>query len=145
MHSCAAERPATGSPRASPRARRRGSVRISGPRTTYGAYCWKKASSWRIVQGERHGGGHKGTRASPGSARHALDQRRRLAADGRQRLAHLQRRSDLRLLSISMDIIIKLPPSTDTDSKVYNTILVVVDYFMKMAKYFPIRTTITTV
>jgi len=45
--------------------------------------------------------------------------------------------------SISMDMIIELPPSTDADSKAYNAILVVVDHFTKMAKYFPVRTTIT--
>ena len=42
-----------------------------------------------------------------------------------------------------MDMIIELPLSADTDSKAYNTILVVVDCFMKMAKYFLVRTTIT--
>src|SRR5436309_14753900 len=42
-----------------------------------------------------------------------------------------------------MDMIIKLLLSTDTDSKAYNTILMVIDYFIKMAKYFPVRTTIT--
>ena len=40
-------------------------------------------------------------------------------------------------------MIIELPLSINADSKAYNTILVVVDYFMKMAKYFPVRTTIT--
>ena len=45
--------------------------------------------------------------------------------------------------SISMDMIIELPPSVDANSKVYNAILVVVDCFMKIAKYFPVRTTIT--
>src|SRR5437667_586246 len=45
--------------------------------------------------------------------------------------------------SISMDMIVELPPSTDADSKAYNAILVVVDRFTKMAKYFPVRTTIT--
>src|SRR5205809_6986001 len=44
---------------------------------------------------------------------------------------------------ISIDMIVKLPPSTDADSKAYNAILIVVDYFIKMAKYFPVRTTIT--
>ena len=43
-----------------------------------------------------------------------------------------------------MDMIIKLPLSTNINSKVYNTILIVVDYFMKIAKYFSVRTTITT-
>ena len=43
-----------------------------------------------------------------------------------------------------MDMIVELPPSADADSKAYNAILVVVDHFTKMAKYFPIRTTITT-
>src|SRR5439155_11324505 len=38
-----------------------------------------------------------------------------------------------------------LPPSADADSQVYNAILVVVDCFTKMAKYFPVRTTITAV
>src|SRR5438046_3149957 len=42
-----------------------------------------------------------------------------------------------------MDMIIELPLSADTDSKAYNTILVVVDHFTKMTKYFLIRTTIT--
>src|SRR5438046_3117312 len=45
--------------------------------------------------------------------------------------------------SIFMDMIIELLPSADTNSKAYNAILVVVDHFMKMAKYFPVRTTIT--
>src|SRR5437667_4804455 len=45
--------------------------------------------------------------------------------------------------SISIDIIVELPPSADADSKAYNAILVVVNHFMKMAKYFPVRTTIT--
>ena len=45
--------------------------------------------------------------------------------------------------SISMNIIIELPPSADADSKAYNAILMVVDRFMKMAKYFPVRTIIT--
>ena len=44
-----------------------------------------------------------------------------------------------------MDMIIELPLSADADSKAYNAILVVVDYFMKMAKYFPVRTIITAV
>ena len=44
-----------------------------------------------------------------------------------------------------MDIIIELPPSTDTNSKAYNAILVIVDYFTKIVKYFSVRTTITTV
>ena len=44
-----------------------------------------------------------------------------------------------------MDMIIKLPLSTNINSKVYNTILVVVDYFMKIVKYFPVRTTITAI
>ena len=43
-----------------------------------------------------------------------------------------------------MDMIIELPLSADADSKAYNAILVVVDCFMKMAKYFPVRITITT-
>ena len=45
--------------------------------------------------------------------------------------------------SISMDMIVELPLSTDTDLKAYNAILMVVDRFMKMAKYFSVRTTIT--
>ena len=44
-----------------------------------------------------------------------------------------------------MDMIVKLPLSANTDSKAYNIILVVVDHFMKMAKYFLVRTTITAV
>ena len=42
-----------------------------------------------------------------------------------------------------MDMIVELPPSTNADLKAYNAILVVVDHFMKIAKYFPVRTTIT--
>ena len=47
--------------------------------------------------------------------------------------------------SVSMDMITGLPPSADTDSKAYNTILVIVDRFIKMAKYFPVRKTIGAV
>jgi len=42
-----------------------------------------------------------------------------------------------------MNIIVKLPLSANTNSKVYNTILVVVNYFIKIAKYFLVRTIIT--
>ena len=42
-----------------------------------------------------------------------------------------------------MDMIVKLLLSADADSKVYNAILVVVDHFTKIAKYFSVRTTIT--
>jgi len=44
-----------------------------------------------------------------------------------------------------MDMIIELPPSADADSKAYNAILVVVNHFMKIAKYFPVRTIITAI
>ena len=44
-----------------------------------------------------------------------------------------------------MNIIIELLLSTNTDSKAYNIILVVVDYFIKIIKYFLVRTTITTI
>ena len=47
--------------------------------------------------------------------------------------------------SISIDIIIKLLLSANTDLKVYNAILIVVDYFIKIAKYFLVKTTITAV
>ena len=43
---------------------------------------------------------------------------------------------------ISMDIIVSLPPSADSKGNTYNAILVVVDHFTKMVKYFPIRETI---
>ena len=43
---------------------------------------------------------------------------------------------------MSMDMIVGLPPSTDGDSKVHDAILVTIDHFTKMAKYFPIRETI---
>src|SRR5207237_8991793 len=45
-------------------------------------------------------------------------------------------------MSMSMDMIVGLPPSTDADSKAYDAILVTIDHFTKMAKYFPIRETI---
>jgi hypothetical protein len=38
--------------------------------------------------------------------------------------------------SVSMDIITGLPPSADGDSKMYDAVLVVVDCFTKIAKYF---------
>ena len=47
--------------------------------------------------------------------------------------------------SISIDIIIKLVLSINTNLKVYNTILVVVDYFIKIVKYFLVKTIITTI
>src|SRR5438045_8881724 len=45
-------------------------------------------------------------------------------------------------MSMSMDMIVGLPLSTDGDSKAYDAILVTIDRFTKMAKYFPIRETI---
>ena len=45
-------------------------------------------------------------------------------------------------MSMFMDMIVELPPSADADSKAYNAILVTIDRFTKMAKYFPIRETI---
>src|SRR3989440_2475418 len=45
-------------------------------------------------------------------------------------------------MSMSMDMIVRLPPSADGDSKAYDAILVTIDRFNKMAKYFPIRETI---
>ena len=47
--------------------------------------------------------------------------------------------------SVSMDMITGLPPSADADSKAYDAILVIVDRFTKMAKYFPVRKTIRAV
>jgi len=47
--------------------------------------------------------------------------------------------------SVSMDMITGLPPSADADSKAYDAILVIVDRFTKMAKYFPVRKTIGAV
>ena len=41
-----------------------------------------------------------------------------------------------------MDMIVGLPPSADGHSKAYDAILVTIDRFTKMAKYFPIRETI---
>src|SRR5881396_2063020 len=40
-----------------------------------------------------------------------------------------------------MDMIVGLPPSADSKGNAYDAILVVVDHFTKMAKYFPIRET----
>src|SRR5438045_2439650 len=45
-------------------------------------------------------------------------------------------------MSMSIDMIVGLPLSTDGDSKVYDAILVTIDHFIKMAKYFLIRETI---
>src|SRR5438874_12036730 len=45
-------------------------------------------------------------------------------------------------MSMFMDMIVRLPPSVDSDSKAYDAILVTIDRFTKMAKYFPIRETI---
>ena len=42
-------------------------------------------------------------------------------------------------------MIIELLLSTNTDLKVYNIILVVVDYFIKIVKYFLVKTIITTI
>ena len=41
-----------------------------------------------------------------------------------------------------MDMIIGLPLSADGDAKAYNAILVVIDYFTKIAKYFPVQKTL---
>src|SRR5438105_11449139 len=41
-----------------------------------------------------------------------------------------------------MDMIVALPSSTDGDSKAHVAILVTIDRFTKIAKYFPIRETI---
>jgi len=45
-------------------------------------------------------------------------------------------------MSMSMDMIVGLPLSTDGNSKTYDAILVTMDHFTKMAKYFQIRKTI---
>ena len=42
-------------------------------------------------------------------------------------------------------MIVKLLLSINIDSKAYNAILMVVDHFTKIVKYFPVRTTITAV
>ena len=39
-------------------------------------------------------------------------------------------------------MIIELLLSADSDTKAYNTVLVVVDYFTKIAKYFPVQKTL---
>ena len=39
-------------------------------------------------------------------------------------------------------MIMELPPSADSNTKAYNTILVVIDYFTKIAKYFPVQKTL---
>jgi len=44
-----------------------------------------------------------------------------------------------------MDMITGLPPSADADSKAYDAILVIMDRFTKMAKYFLVRKTIGSV
>src|SRR5579862_7939740 len=44
--------------------------------------------------------------------------------------------------SVSMDMITGLPPSVDGNSKAHDAILVVVDRFTKMAKYFPTQKTL---
>ena len=44
-----------------------------------------------------------------------------------------------------MNMIVELLLSTDANSKAYNVILIVVDYFMKIAKYFSVRTIITAI
>ena len=43
---------------------------------------------------------------------------------------------------ISMDMIVSLPSSADSKGNAYNAILIVVNRFTKMMKYFPIRETI---
>ena len=40
---------------------------------------------------------------------------------------------------ISMDIIVELPPSTNSKGNTYDVILVIVNCFTKMVKYFPIK------
>src|SRR5438067_314540 len=45
-------------------------------------------------------------------------------------------------MRISMDMIVGLPLSTDGDLKTYDAILVTMDHFTKMAKYFQIHKTI---
>ena len=40
---------------------------------------------------------------------------------------------------ISMDMIVELPPSTDSKGNAYNVILVIVNHFTKIVKYFPIK------
>ena len=44
-----------------------------------------------------------------------------------------------------MDMITGLPSSADADSKAYDAILVIVDRFIKIAKYFLVRKTIGAV
>ena len=41
-----------------------------------------------------------------------------------------------------MDMIVELPPSADSKGNAYDIILIIVDHFTKMVKYFPIRETI---
>ena len=41
-------------------------------------------------------------------------------------------------------MITELPLSANGNAKAYDTILVVVDYFTKMAKYFPVQKTLDT-
>src|SRR5437762_2215818 len=41
--------------------------------------------------------------------------------------------------NIFIDMIVSLPPSADSKGNAYDAILVVVDYFTKIAKYFLIR------
>ena len=42
-----------------------------------------------------------------------------------------------------MDFITSVPPSLRVDGKAYNAILVIVDRYTKLAKYYPILKTIT--
>ena len=42
-------------------------------------------------------------------------------------------------------MIVKLLLSTDINLKAYNAILMIVDYFIKIVKYFPVRIIITTI
>ena len=44
---------------------------------------------------------------------------------------------------IIMDFITDVPPSHGVDGKAYNAILIVVDRYIKLAKYYPILKTIT--
>ena len=44
--------------------------------------------------------------------------------------------------SVSIDMIMSLPLSANGDSKAYDAMLVVVDHFTKMAKYFPVQKTL---
>ena len=47
--------------------------------------------------------------------------------------------TDTSLERHTIDMIVRLPPSADSKGNAYDAILVIVDRFTKMAKYFPIR------